>query len=108
MYGRTFLLLGTIVTGFLGCAVFAVGGCFVFRKEMFTAAGLGNLLNMVCYMFVAMALAFLASKIVRNEEGFSMIGNIVSLGMAFLSGIFVPMEFLGAGVIKLAHFLPAS
>ena len=74
---------------------------------MFTAAGLGNLLNMVCYMFVAMALAFLASKIVRNEEGFSMIGNIVSLGMAFLSGIFVPMEFLGAGVIKLAHFLPA-
>ena len=58
-------------------------------------------------MFVAMALAFLASKIVRNEEGFSMIGNIVSLGMAFLSGIFVPVEFLGEGVIKLAHFLPA-
>ena len=101
------ILLGTIVTGFLGCAVFAVGGCLVFRKEMFTAAGLGNLLNMVCYMFVAMALAFLASKIARNEEAFSMIGNIVSLGMAFLSGIFVPMEFLGAGVIKLAHFLPA-
>ena len=38
-------------------------------------------------MFVAMALAFLASKIARNEEGFSMIGNIVSLGMAFLSGM---------------------
>lgn len=101
------ILLGTIVTGFLGCTVFAVGGCFVFGKEMFTAAGFGNLLNMVCYMFVAMALAFLASKIAKNEEAFSMIGNIVSLGMAFLSGIFVPMEFLGEGVVKLAHFLPA-
>ena len=56
------ILLGTIVTGFLGCAVFAVGGCFVFRKEMFTAAGLGNLLNMVCYMFVAMEPCWIRSN----------------------------------------------
>ena len=37
----------------------------------------------------------------------NMIANTISLGMAFLCGIFVPEEFLGDNIIKISHFLPA-
>lgn len=36
-----------------------------------------------------------------------MVSNVIALGMSFLSGVFVPIEFLGDGIIKIAHFLPA-
>ena len=32
---------------------------------------------------------------------------VIALGMCFLCGIFVPLEFLGDSIIKAAHFLPA-
>ena len=32
--------------------------------------------------------------------------NIISLGMSFLCGVFVPMELLGDGVRKINRFLP--
>ena len=50
---------------------------------------------------------FLISKITSNSEILNMFANTVSLGMAFLCGIFVPEEFLNDGIIKAAHFLPA-
>lgn len=36
-----------------------------------------------------------------------MISNVIALGMSFLCGVFVPLEYLGEGLIKAAHFLPA-
>lgn len=101
------LLLGTFVTGLGICVVFEIGGILACKGEMLQVSGFGNLLNMLCYMMISLAFAFLVSKLTDNEELFSMIGNIISLGMGFLSGIFVPMEYLGNGVITIAHFLPA-
>ena len=34
------------------------------------------------------------------------ISNIVSLGMCFLSGVFVPMSIMNKKVLKIAQFLP--
>ncbi len=95
------------MTGLGICVVFEIGGILACKDEMLQVSGFGNLLNMLCYMMVALAIAFLVSKLTDSEEVFSIIGNIISLGMAFLSGIFVPMEFLGTSVIRIAHFLPA-
>ena len=35
-----------------------------------------------------------------------MIANLVGLGCSFLCGVFVPLELMGEGVIRVAHFLP--
>ena len=43
----------------------------------------------------------------KKAETVSMVSNVIALGMSFLSGVFVPIEFLGDGIIKVAHFLPA-
>lgn len=34
------------------------------------------------------------------------VSNIVSLGMCFLSGVFVPMSIMDKKVLKIARFLP--
>ena len=35
------------------------------------------------------------------------VSNIVSLGMCFLSGVFVPMSIMDKKVLQIAQFLPA-
>lgn len=79
----------------------------MFKGSTFSFSGFLFTLNMLCYMLVSLAFAFLISKITSNSEILNMFANTVSLGMAFLCGIFVPEEFLSDGIIKAAHFLPA-
>lgn len=101
------LLLGVILTGLVVCAVIFVSATIMFKGSTFSFSGFLFTLNMLCYMLVSLAFAFLISKITSNSEILNMFANTVSLGMAFLCGIFVPEEFLSDGIIKAAHFLPA-
>lgn len=101
------LLLGTIVTGGVICFIIIIGASILIGKDLYTLKGVLYILNMLCYMLVALSLAFMISKLTSKDEILSMLSNVVSLGMAFLCGIFVPAEFLGDGVIMIAHFLPA-
>lgn len=101
------ILLGVLATGFSICALFAVAGIAIFYKEMSVTQGILYVINMFCIMAVALAITFLVGKVTTKEQVVSMLANVVSLGMAFLSGVFVPMEFLSDTIIKIAHFLPA-
>ena len=35
-----------------------------------------------------------------------MISNVLGLGLSFLGGIFVPLEYMSSGVVAFARFLP--
>ncbi len=62
--------------------------------------------NGLAVTLVAVSLALLCSTIVNDEKSMSFISNIVSLGICFLSGVFVPQEFFGAGLLRIAKLLP--
>lgn len=55
---------------------------------------------------VSLSIAFLISSFPIKEEIINGIVNVISLGMSFTCGVFVSMDILGAGVKKIAHFLP--
>ncbi len=55
----------------------------------------------------ALGIVFLIGQVMKKAETVSMVSNVIALGMSFLSGVFVPIEFLGDGIIKAADFLPA-
>lgn len=101
------LLLGVLITGLGICIILAILSVICFGEDMFNISGLLNMINLICYMLVALAISFVISRLIKKDDMLNMAANIISLGMAFLCGIFVPKEFLGEGVIKLAHFLPA-
>jgi ABC-2 type transport system permease protein len=56
---------------------------------------------------VAAGITLVVAQFNLKDEIVSMISNVVSLGMAFLCGVFVPQYLLGDGVLAAAKFLPA-
>ena len=99
------IILGVIVTGAFICCIFAVVAAVGFKMTF--SKGALYIGNMFCMMAVALAITFLISKITEKGAVISLLANVVSLGMAFLTGVFVPMEMLSDAVIKIAHFLPS-
>lgn len=100
------LLLGVMVTGLGICMILAVLSVISVGKAMMNISGLLNVVNLICYAFVALSMVYVVSCFITKLEMLSMISNIIALGMSFLCGVFVPKEFLGDKVIKFAHFLP--
>lgn len=98
---------GVIITGVFMCVFFMLLTFIGMPHEIFALKGLYYILNMFCYMAVALSITVLVSRFASTPQVISLIGNVISLGMAFICGVFVPMEFLSDAVIKIAHFMPA-
>ncbi|MBE5936719.1 MAG: ABC transporter permease [Lachnospiraceae bacterium] len=99
--------LGLATIGVAICAVFSVEALITIGSDMFTVKGVLYIANMIIYMTISIALAFFIGQLVNKENLVSMIANIIGLGFSFLGGVFVPLEFMGEGIKKVAHFLPS-
>lgn len=64
------------------------------------------LANTFVLMLVCLALSFMLGMFVTRPSLVNTIVTPLSLGMSFLCGVFVPLEFLGKGVKHFAQFLP--
>ena len=74
---------------------------------MFTSRGLIYILNSFIFTICCLTIALLISNLVHNKEAIGGIINVVALGSAFLSGVFVSTDFLPDIVLKIAHLLPS-
>lgn len=100
---------------FLGISLFFVAiltffllfGLIVMRFEV-SAATLGILLLDLLVFTVSLASFLLALSSLRlSRQGISAIANAFSMIVAFVSGIFVPADFLPSFVVDLSKFFPA-
>ncbi len=64
------------------------------------------LLNSVVFTLSASGIAFLAGSLIKSRSAISAVSNVLTLGPCFLSGVFVPQEFLSDSVLKIASFTP--
>lgn len=64
-------------------------------------------LNSLAFTFVAASFAVFLSNLITDENSINIIGQIVGLGMSFLSGVFIPQEIMSSSVLSAARFLPA-
>ena len=100
-------ILGTLSAGLLFGILYLVCAVIGARERVFTVQGGLHCLNLLAFLMVALGIVFLIGQVMKKAETVSMVSNVIALGMSFLSGVFVPIEFLGDGIIKAAHFLPA-
>ena len=84
--------------------LFVILGRLLFQGTWEHAAGYLILAGL--FLFVSVSLTFLLSSFLKTNNSLTMMSNILGLGMSFLGGIFVPMEFMGDKVIRAAHLLP--
>lgn len=99
-------VLGVLATGTIIWAICVLISIFAFPGELTTISLVLYALNAFCIMAVALAITFVVSKATDNKQVISLVANIAGLGMAFLCGVFVPLEVLSDSVVKIAHFLP--
>lgn len=101
------LFAGMSLVGFFVTVFFVVLGKIIVGKSDVPSFYFFQGLNLLCYAIFSLALTYLFCAITRKLPILSMLCNVVSLGMAFLCGIFIPIDFLSKGIVKVAHFLPA-
>ncbi|MDO5423652.1 MAG: ABC transporter permease [Eubacteriales bacterium] len=105
------ILLGFLVAG-IGLWAF----CMLIPVVMYGKAFWGDanagyyLVNSFVLMLVSLSIAFtLGCLIPQGDSADTMVNgavNVISLGMCFSCGVFVPMEILSSGVRRVAQFLP--
>lgn len=101
-------LFGGVITAGLGlCVFYCLMVIMGTGTEIFSVQGLLYGMNMLSFMMVSLGIVFLLGEMVQSVTAISMISNVLALGMSFLCGIFVPLEFLSDGLVRAAHFLPA-
>lgn len=65
-----------------------------------------SILNTYVIMLTAVAFAFLISKFVKTDSGQNAVSNSVSLGLAFISGVFVPSSILSPVIVNISKLFP--
>jgi len=63
--------------------------------------------NAIVFALVALSLSYLVGIAVKSKKAIGALSTAVSLSLAFISGMFVPQEYLGESVLKVASFTPS-
>lgn len=101
------LILGNLFLGFILFA-FLMGLSLVVQWElMFTRQGMLFTINAFLFMLNTITLAYLIASIFDSVNVITALGTICSLGFAFVTGIFVPQEFLNANLLRITRIIPS-
>jgi len=82
-----------------------IGG--ILNGEMYKGRALYAVVNSCIFSIVVTSIAVFISSFEPKENVLNLITQVLSIGMSFLCGIFIPMEVLSDGVLSVARFLPA-
>lgn len=100
-------LLAMFTISLLLWLIAVVGAGIMYGKELLTSKVLGYyLLNTFLMLTIALSLAYLIGLFMKNINMLNGFSNIISLGICFLSGVFVPMNIMDKKVLMVAQFLP--
>ncbi|HEY5585014.1 MAG TPA: ABC transporter permease [Ruminiclostridium sp.] len=100
------ILLGNIIFSTV-CWGLLIGVSFIlYRGQMLTTNAIYFCINSFVFTLTALSMSFLVGILIKSRNAQSGISNVLSLGLCFLSGVFVPQEFLSENVLAMAKFTP--
>ena len=103
--GEGLLAAATIAVVLWGITIAA--SLLMYHKEMLAHSGfIYYILNSLAMLLVALSISYLVGIVTTNSNMLSGIVNTIALGMCFLCGVFVPLEYMNSGVKTAARFLP--
>lgn len=100
-------ILGHITFSLICVVLFAIIGSILNAQSPFEKTSMLFILNLTMFTLAALSIAYLVGSLTKSREITNGIANVLGLGMSFVSGVFVPMEFLGETTIQIAKFTPA-
>ena len=98
---------------FLGSVIFVMAVWFllivvgaILNKEMYTGRAWLAVLNSLILAINIAAIALFISSFEPKANVLNLITQVISLGMCFTCGVFIPTNLLGDNVLAVARFLP--
>lgn len=101
-----YMLLASIIFSFCYYLLYLIVISIFFSNLMFTRIGLLYAFNLLMFTAASTSLALLISELNLGTNAINIITNTLSLGLAFISGAFVPREFLDPKVLSLSKISP--
>ena len=86
--------------------VMIIASFIMFKNYMFTINGLLSLLNSFVFTLAALSISILISNLVTSRNALSAVVNVIALGSCFISGVFVPQQYLWDTVLSIAKSNP--
>ena len=104
------------VTGMTAAVLVYGGGLYLFVLVAAVVISGGGILtdprlpwfavNIFTMLLFGLSLGFFAGMVAKTDDAINGIVNVLSLVLCFLGGVFVPRQFFGAGVQKVAKIFP--
>ncbi len=88
-------------------AIFILLSILLMGSIAISTPALWMMLNSFIFIISCMALAFLITSFVTDDNAISMAQNLLGLGTSFLCGAFVPATFLPSWVLSIAKIFPS-
>lgn len=100
------MMLANFIFAFIFFVIMIIIGIAMSPSKV-TNIGLGlNILNSFAFLFSALAMSYIVGLTAKSENVLTAIATVTSLGLAFVSGAFVPQYLISDTVIKVAKFTP--
>lgn len=83
-----------------------VFGFVMYGKVMLSRQVRFMVLNSFVFTLVCLSISFLVGSLLKSRNALSAVTNVLSLGMCFASGVFVPRYLIGEKVLAFVRIFP--
>ena len=87
--------------------IFIVAGFLMNKSHEINGNLLLIWLNAVVFALTVLSASYLIGIMVNSRKAIAAISTAISVGVSFISGIYVPQQYLGSNVLKAASITPA-
>lgn len=102
-----YLFLSHIVLGIGVWIIFAIPSAILYQDLAFSGQHWMYLINSFIFIFPITSMSFLVASFVKSRSAITGVNNVISLGLSFISGAFIPSYLLSPLVLSIAGFFPA-
>jgi ABC-2 type transport system permease protein len=101
------LILANLIFVFGYLLLFILSGLILSKSRSITINLVLTWVNAAVFALTVLSVSYLIGIAVNSRKAIGALSTGLSLGVAFLSGMFVPQEYLGDKVLRAASFTPA-
>lgn len=101
------LFLGHLTLTLSIWIIFILISVIIYKDLMFTINGLLLIFNSLCFAITATSLAYLIGCLIKNKNVISGVQNVISLGLSFISGCFVPTDWIDKNIVNFSKIFPS-
>lgn len=99
-------VLGNLVFTFLSWLIMLIICLAMNFRNIFSPNTVFHIAGSFVFAFCCSGISFFIGNLTNSHEAVTAAANVASLGLSFISGVFVPQELIGSSVLKAASFTP--